>query len=200
MVSKDRLIKLYIKKKFSVPQISKKICKSEGEINYWIKKYNIQKRTISEAVYTRHNPNGNPFKIASFVKNKSIYLDREFIYGLGLGLYWGEGNKKNKNSVRLGNVDPKLILKFMIFLDKIFCVNKSKLKFGLQIFTDINEKESINFWKRNLGINDSQFYKTTITKSRSLGTYRQKSNYGVLTVHFHNTKLQKIMIEEIAKL
>ena len=200
MINKNELIKFYLNKKLSVPQISKLICKSEGEINYWIKKYDIKKRTISEAIYQKNNPKGDPFKILPFTKNKEIFLDKKFIYGLGLGLYWGEGNKKSKNSVRLGNSDPKLILKFIYFLDKIFCINKKKLKFGIQIFTDMGANKTLNFWKKTLKVSKKQFYKPVITRSGSIGTYRQKSKYGVLSINFCNTKLQKIIVEEIGKL
>jgi hypothetical protein len=200
MINKNELVKFYLERKLSVPQISRLIGKSEGEINYWIRKYSIKKRTISDAIYIKCNPNGDPFKVSSFLKDRRIFLDKKFIYGLGVGLYWGEGNKKSKNSVRLGNSDPKLILKFIDFLDKIFCIDKKKLRFGLQIFTDMSVKETLNFWRKLLKVNSKQFYKPIITRSESTGTYRQKSKYGVLTVNFCNTKLQKIIVEEIAKL
>src|SRR5271157_4776813 len=65
---------------------------------------------------------------------------------LGIGLYWGEGNKKNIGSIRLGNTNPRLICSFVEFLIKIFGINVPKLRFGLQIFSDIQQAEALNFW------------------------------------------------------
>lgn len=190
-MDKEKLRNLYLDNKKSSPEIAKILNCSEHKINYWLAKHNIPKRSVSEAIYQKHNPKGDPFKIKLINSIKDAKL-----LGLGLGLYWGEGNKKNKNSIRLGNTDPGIIKKFAEFLVEIFAVNKSKLRLGLQIFGDMSEKMALNFWLKELkeyGINRSQFFKVTITPSRSLGTYREKSKYGVLTIHFCNKKLKNLI-------
>ena len=183
--------KLYINEKKSSAEIAKIFNCSERGVNYWLSKYGVKKRSISEAVYLRCNPNGDPFNVKS-IKN----IEDAKLLGLGLGLYWGEGNKKNKYSIRLGNTDPALIKKFMEFLVKILGINKSKLKFGLQIFSDMPKRKSLEFWLKELkefGINKNQFFKPTITLSGSIGTYKEKSKFGVMTVHFSNVKLKKLL-------
>ena len=183
--------KLYVSNKKSSAEIAKIFKCSERAVNYWLAKYEVKKRSISEAVYLKNNPNGDPFKI-KLIRN----IEDAKLFGLGLGLYWGEGNKKNKNSVRLGNTDPKLIKKFLEFLTKICGTEKKKLRFGLQVFSDMDTDQSLKFWLKELreyGINRSQFFKVTVTPSRSIGNYREKSKYGVLTVHFCNTKLKNLI-------
>jgi len=188
---KALLENLYKEKGLSVPLISRNLGYSEHKINYWLRKHNIPKRSISEAIYIKNNPNGDPFKI----KNISTLEDAK-LWGLGVGLYWGEGNKKSKDSVRLGNTDPALIRKFLEFIVKILGVNKSKIRFGLQVFSDMPKTKVLKFWLEQLkffGIKREQFYKVTITPARSLGTYKEKSKYGVLSIYFANTKLKKIL-------
>ena len=73
-------------------------------------KYGIKRRSISDAIYEKHNPNGDPFSIKEVTT-----IEEAKLYGLGVGVYWGEGNKANKHSVRLGNTDPDLILRFVDF-------------------------------------------------------------------------------------
>ena len=119
--------------------------------------------------------------------------------GLGAGLYWGEGTKAKKGSVRLGNTDPQLILKFIEFLTEICGVEKNRLIFWLQILSDIFETEALDFWAKKLKINKNQFNKITVTKARSLGTYTRKSRYGVLSVYFHNTKLRNILVDMLPR-
>jgi len=186
MMSKGKLEKLYLKDGFSVSQIADKFSVSEHKINYWLSKYNIKKRTISEAMYLKLNPNGDPFCYQA-PRSRAEWV----LFGLGIGLFWGEGNKRNKSSIRLGNTDPRLIRTFLIFLDKIFRVNRAKLRFGLQVFSDISPEVARKYWMEKLNIPLSQFHKVIVTPTRNIGTYKYKSKYGVLTVHFANTKLKK---------
>lgn len=80
-----------------------------------------------------------------------------------------------------------------------FAIPKTDLRFGLQIFTDINPRTALDFWVKELKISRKQFYKITVTKSRSLGTYRQKSQFGVLTVYYLNKKARDILVGSLPK-
>lgn len=189
----DRAIlnKFYIFEKKSSFEIAQILNCSIQKVNYWLNKYRIPKRSISEAIYQKCNPNGDPFKIKQINTIKDARLS-----GLGLGLYWGEGNKKNKNSIRLGNTNPRIIRKFIEFLIDILGIHREKLKFGLQIFGDMPQRKVLDFWLKELkefDISKRQFFKVTVTPSGSIGTYREKSKFGVLTVHFCNTKLKNLL-------
>ncbi len=188
-LSRTTLERLYREEKKSVSVIARLFGCSEHKINYWIRRFGIPKRSISESVYLYYNPHGDPFR---FYEPKT--LDEAFLFGMGLGLYWGEGTRKNKNQVRLGNTDPNLIKAFMKFLERTYGVPKEKLKFGLQIFSDMIPEEAQTFWEQELGVSSDRFYKLVITPARSLGTYREKTRHGVLTVHFNNTKLRNILV------
>jgi hypothetical protein len=98
------------------------------------------------------------------------------------------------NSVRLGNTDPALIEAFIEFLVGTFNLERADFKFGLQLFTDINPEVALDFWIEKLNIDRSQIGKPVITKSGSIGTYRKKSQYGVLTVMYHNKKLRDLLV------
>src|SRR3989344_9464253 len=177
-LTEKRLRNLYLKGKKSVAEIAKVFNCSERGINYWMTKYNIPKRTISEAVYIKRNPKGDPFEVRSNFNDKEIKLK-----GLGLGIYWGEGDKSpNNTSVRLGNTDPFLIKKFREFLRKIYSVKEEKIKYGLILFNDSKESTAVNFWKKYLGIKRKQLGKITIIPPQGKGTYKRKSKCGVLIV------------------
>lgn len=190
MIPKEKLRYLYKNRKKSQQEIAKIFGCSFSKVRYWVDKYRIQTRSISEAIYTKHNPRGDPFKV-----KKPKNMKEAVLFGLGLGLYWGEGTKANLDSVRLGNTDPKLIKKFIEFLTRLFGVKRSDFRFGLQVFTDVSVKSAIDFWVKELRIKKQQLYKPTITISGSIGTYRKKSKYGVLTVHYHNKKLRNLLVD-----
>lgn len=193
-MKKSELLALYIDQKMSVTSIARQLGCSTNRINYWLAKYSIKKRSISEAIYLHNNPNGDPFTIRP-VKSVSDAM----LVGLGIGLYWGEGTKANKYSVRLGNTDPDLLNKFIEFLTYSCGVDKDSLKFGLQIFTDIDPEEALTYWQNKLAIKRSQFYKTTVTISGSIGSYRKKSLYGVVTVYYHNKKLRDTIVSMLPR-
>ncbi len=192
-MDKLKLEKLYLSKKLSSKEISR-VCKcSEHKINYWLEKFNIKKRTISEAAYQRNNPTGDPFSFTTPENLKSMFL-----FGLGLGLFWGEGTKKSRHSLRLSNSDPTLLKKYVDFLIKIYHIDKNKLRFQIQTYDDLNIDTLILFWSKCLSVKKSQFYKSTILVRRGKGTYREKMKYGVVIVNFNNIKLKNLVSSHIA--
>ena len=191
-ISRDSLYLLYVSDNLSMSQIANKLACSVNKVDYWMRRYDIPRRTRSEALYALNNPNGDPF----LLKSSMDANDRE-LYGIGMGLYWGEGTKASKNSVRIGNSDPGVILIFMRFLEQIYNVKKDVLRFGMQLFTDCDTERALDYWCNKLSVNRSQFYKIHVTISGRIGTYRKKNEYGVVTLYFHNTRLQKMLVDQI---
>lgn len=189
VIPKQDIIELYINQGASMKDVASRLGFSVHKVQYWMDKYDIDRRSISDAVYLKNHPNGDPFTVKP-IKTKA---DAE-LFGLGIGLYWGEGNKANKYSVRLGNTDPMLIVTFVNFLVKLFDVKKDDLKFSLQIFSDTPEDKALEFWLSHLNVRADQFYKTTATASNSIGTYRNKNQYGVVTLYYHNKRLRDILV------
>jgi hypothetical protein len=179
----------------SARQIADLIGCSQNKVNYWLDRHGVKKRSVSEAIYKLANPNGDPFKFTPPVTSEEWLL-----YGLGLGLFWGEGNKVNKHSVRLGNSDPDLLKKFIEFLSVAYCIDRNKLRFGLQVYSDINTKSLENFWAKKLNVSKKSFFKTIVSPSTKTGTYRRKNEKGVLTVYFSNSKLRDIIVSAIEEL
>jgi hypothetical protein len=194
-MDKGILLDLYLKQKLSSAEIARVFKCSASRIDYWLRKYEIQKRSISDAVYQRNNPHGDPFSMKRISSPEDAFLQ-----GLGIGLYWGEGNKKSLHSVRLGNSDPDLIRKFVIFLVHIYGIDVRKLRFGLQLFNDSDPEHAIRYWSGQLDVPRERFHKVTISKVRGEGTYKTKSQHGVLTVHFNNKRLRDLIMDSIEKL
>jgi len=193
-ITKEQLVRLYLEGKKSVFFIANKYNCSENKINYWLKRYGIQKRTISEAIYQYKNPKGDPFSLR-FPKN----IEEGILWGMGVGLYWGEGAKRGSGGLRITNTDPELIKTFIRFLETFLSIDKKKLRFSIQIFGDISPQRALWYWKRQLGINKEQFYKTIVSKVRGDGTYKYKSEYGVAVLYFNNVKLKRLMCDLIEK-
>lgn len=194
MIKKRILTKLYIEEHHSMKEMSQILSCSEHKIEYWMRRHNIARRDRSEATYVKYHPNGDPFKVKIPQTQDEIYLT-----GLAVGLYWGEGTKSSKHAIRLGNTDPALLRYFIRFLEEIFGLDRKDLKFGLQIFSDIDVKRALDYWTTELSIKPEQFWKPIVTLSGKLGTYRQKSEFGVLTVHYNNKKLRDILVQMLPR-
>lgn len=195
MIENKLLTKLYIGERLSMKQIADTQGCSVNTVSYWMNKYGIGKRSISESAYTKWNPGGDPYDIY-----RPKTLAEAMLHGIGLGLYWGEGTKANKHSIRLGNTDPRLVRTFIKFLEQAYNINRSKLKFGLQVFSDMPAHEALMFWQKFLKADATQFMKVVVTPTRGAGTYRRKIQHGVLTVYFNNRKLRDILCGEIEKI
>lgn len=191
-IPEDLVRSLYLERGKSMKDIALYLDCSVHKVSYAMERCGINARSRGEAMYVKRNPEGDPFAF-----KEPATVEEGILFGMGLGLYWGEGTKADKVSLRLGNTDPNLIEKFVEFLETIFAIRREHLRFGLQIFTDIDPAVAMDFWAKTIKINKHQFYKVTVTKSRGRGTCRKKVPYGVLTVYYHNKKLRDLLVSKL---
>lgn len=195
-ILKSDLEKLYLSGK-SMPKIAKELNCSPNKVVYWMKKYNINRRSRSDATYLSINPNGNPFNL----KNINNLSKRDmFLYGLNVGLYWGEGEKTTKHAIRVTNSDPYVILRFRYFLLKICKLEPTKIRYYLICFNDIDQNIAKTYWANLLKISPDKFGKIVVIPKQGKGTYKTKSKFGVCTIYAGNMKLKAWILSEIDKL
>lgn len=179
----------------SSTEISKELGCSVHKVMYWLEKAGVARRTPSEALYAKYNPQGDPFTIKSPKTHEDIFL-----YGLGLGLYWGEGNKACPSSVRLSNTDPDIILSFLRFLECLCGVKPEKIKYNIVCFNDSNPIQVGEYWAKILNVPIKKFGKIVQIPPQGKGTYKRKSQFGVCTICVYNTKFKQWMLKELRKL
>lgn len=191
MIKRKFLKDFYEKQKLSMAEIASRLNVGTSTVQAWMSKCKIKSRSRSDALYVLNNPFGDPFKF-----KKDFSRDEIFLFGLGIGLFWGEGMKLQKDGVRLGNSDPYLILRFKDFLLNICGVSEGKLKYSLQLFGDIEKSKAIKFWCDVLLIKAEKIGNVSMVKLRGKGTYGRKSELGVLQIVCHNSKL-KLVIDRL---
>ena len=82
---------------------------------------------------------------------------------LGAALYWGEGYKNfnQRKSVYpyvcLGNSDPKMIIIFINFLEKILSIARDRMKAQVFIYPGIIPEKAINYWQKITGLPNENF-------------------------------------------
>lgn len=185
----DKIAQMY-QSGMSMAEIAKRHDWSIHKVQWHLDKVGIARRNRSDATYLKRNPDGDPFCV-----KEPQTITEALLLGYGLGLYWGEGTKSDSTSVRLGNTDPALLQKFVEFLTTTCGVPANRIRYGLQIFEDINPQDAIDYWLKTLSITREQLLPTVVISPRQgHGTYRKKSRYGVVTVYFNNKKLRNILV------
>ncbi len=103
--------------------------------------------------------------------------------------YWGEGDKRSRNNVRLINTDPVMLQLFIEFLTRFCLVPKESIRAALFIYPDLDEDVCRQYWEGEIGI--SNFHKTMVLPSRHK---TNKLQYGTCSVIVSNTYLKKKML------
>ena len=159
-----------------------------------MQRHGIPRRSRSEATYLKANPAGDPFQVKS-----KLSVEEERLKALALGLFWGEGFRRNPISIRLYNSDPQLLRTFVTFLRVICGVRPEKLRVHLILHEDVNVDRALKFWSKRLEIPLHQFNKTTRIPSRGRGTYTVRALHGTAGVYVHNSKLRRLMTKWLAE-
>lgn len=189
------LEELYIVQKQSLSETSKALGVSVHKVTYWMARYQIPRRSQSDSVYLKHNPNGEPFKI------KATYsLEEEKLKHLALGIYWGEGNKINHRAVRVTNSDPGVIKQFKKFLIEICQVKIDKIGYYLQTFKDNDINKAKHYWADSLGISPEKIHTCKPVHSLGRGSYKKINEYGVMTIGFFNIHLKTWIMSQLGEL
>ena len=111
-------------------------------------------------------------------------LSKRELFILGVGLYWGEGFKKD-NLVGFANSDPAMIRLFLRWLFVCCRVPKTSIKVRLGLNEHYKEKvlEIQRYWSHELGLLESQFQKPYFQKVQWKKIYEHPEEYrGVLRV------------------
>lgn len=192
LMDKNELVDLYNKGNSLQDIALLKKC-SVHKIRYWINKYNIKKRSRSEALYLKYNPNGNPYITPPI----PLLNNPDFLFGLSLGLYWGEGNKTTPYAIRITNTDPGVILIFRKFLLENCHIPDEKIKYSVVAFQDRKEQAIRDYWSKTLQVHKNKFGKIVRISQRGKGTYKRKSDFGVCTLTVCNVKLKSWFTETL---
>lgn len=186
---------MYQDEKLSLSEIGSFTSSKVHKILYWMDKYGIPRRNRTEANYLKHNPCGEPFEIKKKLTREEVKLKY-----LALGLYWGEGGKTVRHSVKIVNSDPGVIQIFVRYLIKICNVRLDKIHYYLQTFKDNDILEAKRFWAKELMISHDIIHTCSPVRSLGKGTYQNISKYGVMSAEVGNVHLKSYIMKEIAKL
>ena len=114
------------------------------------------------------------------------------LFTAGIMLYWGEGDNKSRNHLRITNTDPRMIALYVQFLKKILCVPKNKIHVGLILYPDLKDRRCRKFWSGITRLPESRFM-----ESQYIQGYHptRRLSWGICMIVVGNTR-QKIKVME----
>ena len=124
-------------------------------------------------------------------------LSERELFLAGLFLYWGEGGKTKKCTTVLTNTNPKMVAFFLKWLD-ILGVPRDRLRVHLHLYVDMDIKKQIAFWSKVTGLQESQFRKPHIKKSRLADiTYKTGFGQGTCSVIYDNRDMSEYVLSGV---
>jgi len=190
-ILKEKAIELR-KAGWSYNMIVDEIGVSKSSLSLWLREIPykpnkaVEKRvndSLLAFVMSRHEVKMNSFKRAQNDARQQLgTLSKRDLLMLGLGLYIGEGAKRDE-LVHIMNSDPDVMRLTLEWIRKILEVPNKHLQLVLHIYPDNSELEAKKYWSGITGIPFSQYGKTQIDRriNKSVAK-RRKLPYGTAHV------------------
>jgi len=104
-----------------------------------------------------------------------------------LCLYIGEGYKKNRNTVAIGNSDPRIMRLADYWIRRL---TDRKILYSVQYHADQDPEYLRKFWSFGLGFDPDDFRYQRKSNSGKLNGRNWRSKWGVLTITVNDTYLR----------
>lgn len=190
----------------SIKEIAKILKVSTSSVSIWCRDILLSEKQILELQFRMTDPyygkrmeyvnklkKAHTEKVTSLVKQgeKELgILNKRDIFILGVGLYWGEGFKKD-SQLGLATSDILAAKYFIYWLKELFHISNNDLlvRVTLNSVHSGRVKEIEKYWSFNLNIPLSQFAKPFFQKSTLKKVYENKSDYhGVIRIKLRKSK------------
>ncbi len=204
---KQEARKLRKEEGLSLKEISEKLNVAKSSVSLWVR--DIELTLEQQEILNGKNPNFTQYCHSSetLIKNARLLRkqyqqegrhlfhelkgEKRDIFIAGCMLYWAEGTK-SKNSIRLSNSDKNMIKFFVKFLEFIFNLQKEKILFSINCYTDIHNIDEIEkHWLEVTSLSYLNMRKSTLNypSKYSRQKKRGKSPYGVCKITVHSSQI-----------
>jgi transposase-like protein len=189
---REKARELRLERRLSIVEIAERLALPKTTIFYWVRDIPLQRPRRenglvgSRAMQAKHRlmregayeEGQKSFEILS----ASDPTFRDFIC-----MYIGEGYKRSRNAVSIGNSDPRVVVLATRWLKAL---SRNKLGFWVQYHVDQDLKQVAEFWASTLGIEPGEIRMQRKSNSSQLRGRVWRSKHGVLTVRTCDTLLR----------
>lgn len=189
-----------INKILNIPKSTLSTWLKSNPLSEKIKKANINRAKI---VWAKNIVDFNKKRSEKYQKDTQLLMEKfasetpkifdHDLFFIGLALFWAEGGKREKYSVRFVNSDPIIIKAIMRFFRKICYVDNTKITLIIHLYPNIKEETAKEFWSKITGLPLTHFRKsqTQISKSSKHKRPVNRLPYGTLHITIGDAYLNK---------
>ena len=187
----------------SYSQIKKELGMSKSTLSQWLRKYPLTKEQIdslrgkSEVRIEKYRETMRRKREERFDKyyneEKALWLplSKRELFIAGLFLYWGEGNKSQRNMLSINNTDPAVIQFALFWVIKSLNVQKSDVRLQLHLYSDMDIDKELVYWCNVLKVKKHQFNKPYIKQSKRADIDQKGFGHGTCGIQIGNTVLKE---------
>jgi DNA-binding XRE family transcriptional regulator len=190
---REKARQLRTEKKLTIDELAERLAISRTTIYYWVKDLPIG-TTERESLAARRASAANKkhhagLRAAAYERGKKEFpalLERPTFRDF-VCMYIGEGYKRNRNVVSIGNSDPTVVLLSDRWIRRF---SDHPVAYSFQHHADQRPKELCAFWGGLLGVEPSSIKFQRKSNSGRLSGRTWRSKYGVLQVRVADTYLR----------
>ena len=188
---REKARSLRVEKHLSLDEIAARLSLPKTTVYYWIKDLPLGRSRRenglpgNRAVARKHRL----MREAAYADGQVEFsrLAQDFSFRDFICMYIGEGYKKNRNVVGLGNSDPLVVL---LAADWIRRLSRNPVTYSVQYHADQRVRELQQFWSELLDVTPDEITLQRKSNSGRLAGRTWRSRYGVLTVRTCDTLLR----------
>jgi hypothetical protein len=126
------------------------------------------------------------------LEGRRFARERGRSYAAGCMLYWAEGTKA-RNSLKISNSDPHLLVSFIAFMREHFQVEDDRFRVYCNLFADhLERQEAIeDFWLDRLGLTRNSLRKSTVNVYSKYSQKKRENKlpYGTCALVVNDTRI-----------
>lgn len=183
-----------LERNLTIDELAERLALSRSTIHSWVRDLPIERSADRQSAGQRKRSARNVercrrIRIAAYERGRAEFSDlaqdptfRDFVC-----MYIGEGYKRNRNRVALGNSDP-IVVSLAARWISAFAANK--MDYYLQFHADQDPEWLSCFWAFRLGARPGDIRLQRKSNSNQLAKRTWRSKYGVLSVGSNDTGLR----------
>lgn len=172
----------------SYTEISRQLGVPKSTLSKWLKplRYSqavrqrlsrISSRKFSENISTWNRKRAERYAVeregrVAHAADEVSSLSRDRLFWFGLALYWAEGSKKDRFTVRFTNSDPRLVKSWLRFLTEFCGVSRDTIRLTVHLHPNVSDRRAKRFWSEELALPLTQFRRSL--RKLSLSSQRKK--------------------------
>ncbi len=195
---REKARQLRTERKLSLLEIAERLALPKTTIFYWIRdlpdpeikhRDSPGRRRARDKAARRNSAKYKALRDAAYQQGWDEYprLAQEPTFTDFVCMYIGEGYKRDRNRVSLGNSDPRVIRLANHWIRRF---SRNPVRYMFQYHADQDPEYLVKFWSFGLGVNPGLIKHQRKSNSGRLSGRTWRSKHGVLTVCANDTKFR----------